>query len=97
MASWKPKTADPSGRQAPVWSKSFASTLRGSVEEDCLTDTQSNTQSDQSNDRIQPLDTICHSYYRHTPNQINQLQAALKREADKILDIKDILEKFKIK
>lgn len=94
MASWKPKTAAPSGRQVPVWSKSFASAIRGSNESmNQCESIKSNIQS-LDNDRIQPIESLYHHHFRQSPNQINQLDAALKREEAKIIDIKDILEKL---
>jgi uncharacterized protein YoxC len=93
MASWKPKTAGPSGMQVPVWSKSFASAIRGSDQSLNPEAIKSNIQT-LDNDRIQPIESLYHHHFRQTPNQINQLEAALKREEAKIIDIKDILEKL---
>lgn len=71
MASWKPKTV-PTGTPVPVWSKSFASTLRGSEERSEQCDSfcvgKSNMQSIE-NDRIQPMESLYH-HFRQSPTQV---------------------------
>jgi len=73
MASWKPKTAALSGRQVPVWSKSFASAIRGSNESmNQCESIKSNIQT-LDNDRMQPIESLYHHHFRQSPNQVRQL------------------------
>jgi hypothetical protein len=101
MSSWTPKTVGPSARQVPVWSKSFASAIRGSAESEHHHQLEHQScnmtpQAVESERTRQSAEMRHYHHYHQLPTQTNQdeLQAALRREEAKIIDIKDILEKL---
>lgn len=96
MAAWKPKTSTLSGA-GPVWSKSFASTLRGQESfASTLRGQDLNSEMIKGMEiNDQPFENVyMHNQLRRSSCPILQLQTALNREEAKIIDIRDILEKL---